>query len=119
MKESNRFNRMSMVRIKARLRNVSPMKPHIVRFMHNKISVKAKSLDGKHILVIEFDWTFATDRPGGPKILMADSVQGSIFTIVARVQGEHDCVMQSFQNCIDRLGLVKAELKCDQEPNHS
>ena len=25
--------------------------------------------------------------------------------------------MQSFQNYIDRLGLVKAELKCDQEPS--
>ena len=25
---------------------------------------------------------------------------------------------QSFQNYIDRLGLVKAELKCDQEPNN-
>ena len=25
--------------------------------------------------------------------------------------------MQSFQNYIDRLGFVKAELKCDQEPS--
>ena len=25
--------------------------------------------------------------------------------------------MQSFQDYIDRLGLVKAELKCDQEPS--
>ena len=25
--------------------------------------------------------------------------------------------MQSFQNYIDRFGLVKAELKCDQEPS--
>ena len=25
--------------------------------------------------------------------------------------------MQSLQNYIDRLGLVKAELKCDQEPS--
>ena len=25
-------------------------------------------------------------------------------------------MMQSFQNNIDRLGLVRAELKCDQEP---
>ena len=25
--------------------------------------------------------------------------------------------MQSFQNYIDRLGLVRAELKCDQEPS--
>ena len=26
-------------------------------------------------------------------------------------------MMQSFPNYIDRLGLVKAELKCDQEPS--
>ena len=26
-------------------------------------------------------------------------------------------MMQSFQNYIDRLGLVKAELKCDKEPS--
>ena len=25
--------------------------------------------------------------------------------------------MQSFQNYIDRLGLVRAELKCDQKPS--
>ena len=93
-----------------------------------KISVKAKSPDGKlakqvenleHILVIEFDFAFATDTPGGPKISMvaADSVHGSMFAVVARVKGEQDdYVMQSFQNYIDRLGLVKAELKCDQEP---
>ena len=33
-----------------------------------------------------------------------------------REGGQDDDVMQSFQNYIDRLGLVKAELKCDQEP---
>ena len=31
--------------------------------------------------------------------------------------GQVDYVMQSFQNYINRLGLVKAELKCDQEPS--
>ena len=31
--------------------------------------------------------------------------------------GQDDHVMQSFQNYIDRLGFVKAELKCDQEPS--
>ena len=31
--------------------------------------------------------------------------------------GQDDHVMQSFQNYIDRLGLVRAELKCDQEPS--
>ena len=43
---------------------------------------------------------------------------GSIFTVVARRKGGQDgCVMQSSQNYIDRMGLVKAELKCDQEPS--
>ena len=31
--------------------------------------------------------------------------------------GQDDYVMQSFQNYIDRLCLVRAELKCDQEPS--
>ena len=40
------------------------------------------------------------------------------FAVVARRKvGQDDYVMQSFQNYIDRLGLVKAELKCDQEPS--
>ena len=40
------------------------------------------------------------------------------FAVVARRQGgQDDHVMQSFQNFFDRLGLVKAELKCDQEPS--
>ena len=70
--------------------------------------------------MIEFDYAFATDTPGGPKISMmvaTDSIHGSIFAVVARREGgQDDYVMQSFQNSIDRLGLVKAELKCDQEP---
>ena len=71
--------------------------------------------------MIEFDYAFATDTPGGPKIPMmvaTDSIHGSIFAVVARRKGgQDDHVMQSFQNYIDRLGLVKAELKCDQEPS--
>ena len=95
-----------------------------------EICVKAKSLDGKyakqvgnpeHIPVTEFDYAFATDMPGGPKMSMmvaTDSIQGWIFAGVARRKGgQDDYVMQSFQNYIDRLGLVKAELKCDQEPS--
>ena len=60
--------------------------------------------------------------PGDPnrKISMmvaTDSIHGSIFAVVARRKGgQDDYVMQSFQNYIDRLGLVRAELKCDQEP---
>ena len=92
--------------------------------------VKAKSPDGKHaeqvgnsehIFVIEFDSAFATDTLGGPKISMmvaTDSIHRSIFADVARSKGgQDDCVMRSFQNYIDRLGLVKAELKCDQRPS--
>ena len=97
-----------------------------------EICVKAKSFDGKHIKqlgnaeripVIEFDCAFATDMPGDPnrKISMmvaTASTHGSIFAVVARRNGgQDDYVMQSFQNHIDRLGLVRADLKCDQEPS--
>ena len=95
-----------------------------------EICDKAESPDGKHakqvgnpehIFVIEFDCAFATDTLGGPKISMmvaTDSVHGSIFAVVERrIGGQDDYVMQSFQNYIDRLGLVMAELKCYQEPS--
>ena len=90
------------------------------------------SPDGKHteqlvdteqILVIEFDYAFATDTPGDPnrKISMmvaTDSIHGSIFAVVAGRNGSQDnYVMQSVQNFFDRLCLVKAELKCYQEPS--
>ena len=59
--------------------------------------------------MIEFDFAFATDTPGGPKISMmvaVDSIHGSIFAVVTRRKGgQDDHVMQSFQNYIDRLGL--------------
>ena len=89
-----------------------------------EVCVKAKSPDGKHtkqlgnaehIPVIEIDCAFATDTPGDPnrKISMmvaTDSIHGSIFAVVARRKvGQDDYVMQSFQNYIDRLGLVRAE----------
>ena len=46
------------------------------------------------------------------------SIHGSISAVVARRKGgQDDYVMQSFKNYIDRLGLVRAELKCDQEPS--
>ena len=92
-----------------------------------QICVMAMSPDGKHakqvvnpehIPEIEFDYAFATDTPGGPNVSMmvaTDSIHGSIFVVARRKGGQDDYVMQSFQNYIDRLGLVKAELKCDQE----
>ena len=95
-----------------------------------EICVKAKSPDGKHttqlgnaehIPVIEFDYAFATDTPGGPNrkismMIATDSIHGSSFAVVARRKGgQDDYVTQSFQNYIDRLRLVRAELKCDQE----
>ena len=71
--------------------------------------------------MIEFDYAFATDTTGGPKISMmvaTDSIHGSMFAVVARRNGgQDDYVMQSFQNYIDLLGLVKADLNCDQEPS--
>ena len=95
-----------------------------------EVCVKATSPDGrhtkqlvdtKHIPVIEFDHVFATDtlRDPNTKISMmiaTDSMHGSNFAVVARrTGGQDDCVIQSFQNFFDRLDLVKAELKCDQE----
>ena len=71
--------------------------------------------------MIEFDYAFATDTPGVPIFSMmvaTDSIHGSIFAVVARRKGgQDDYVMQSFQNYIDRLGSVKADLKCDKEPS--
>ena len=40
--------------------------------------------------MIEFNYAFATDMPGGPKISMmvaTDSIHGSIFAVVARRRG--------------------------------
>ena len=70
-------------------------------------------MDTEHILLIEFDYAFATDIPGGPnrKISMmvaTDSKHGSIFAVVARRKGgQDDHVIQSFRNSIDRLGQVE------------
>ena len=72
--------------------------------------------------VIEFDYTFGTDRHGDPErkvaILVAtDSVRNSVVSLMARRKGASDeYVVQGMLNYIDRLGLVKAEQKCDQEP---
>ena len=50
-------------------------------------------------------------------MVATDSTHGSNFAVVARRKGsQDDYVMQSFQSYIDKLGLVKAELTCDQEP---
>ena len=59
--------------------------------------------------MIEFDYAFATDVPGDPNrrismMVATDSIHRSIFAVVARREGgQDDDVMQSFQNCIDRL----------------
>ena len=51
-------------------------------------------------------------------MVATESIHGSIFAVVARKKGgQDDYVMQSFQNYIDRLGLLRAELNCDQEPS--
>ena len=89
--------------------------PECKELLNNQKKRKKKQENGK------FGYAFATDTPGGPKISMmvaTDSIHGSIFAVVARRKGgQDDYVMKSFQNYIDRLGLVKAELKCDQEPS--
>ena len=44
-------------------------------------------------------------------MVATDSIHGSIFAVVARRQGgQDDYVMQSFQNYVDRLGIVRAAL---------
>ena len=75
-----------------------------------EIRVKAKSPDGKHakqvanlehIPVIEFDYAFAPDTPGGPKISMmvaTDSIHGSISAALARRKGGQDNYVMLRQN---------------------
>ena len=73
--------------------------------------------------MIEFEQAFAIDAPGDPNrrismMVATDSIHGLMFAVVARRKGgQDDYVMQGFQKYIDLLGLVKAELKCDQEPS--
>ena len=97
-----------------------------------EICVKARSPDGKHakqvgnpehIPVVDFNYAYATDALGDPirrisMIVATDSIHGSIYAVVARRKGgQDDYVTQSCQKYIDRLGLAKAELKCDKEPS--
>ena len=101
-----------------RKRNVSPMKLHIVRFVHGVRSASRpraltentpnKWRNPEHIPVVEFDYAFATDTPGGPKVSMmvtTDSIHGSIFAGVARRKGgQDDYLMQSSK--ITSIGWV-------------
>ena len=109
-----------------RKRNVSPMKPHIVFSVHGVRPASSPDEEQvkllktpEHIPVAEFVYAFATDTPGGQRISMmvaTGSIHGSVFAVVARRKGGQDCyVMQSSQFYIDRLGLLRAELKCVQE----
>ena len=51
-------------------------------------------------------------------MVATDPIHGSFFAVLARRKGgQDDYVMESFQNYIDRLGLVKEEMKCDQGPS--
>ena len=51
-------------------------------------------------------------------MIATDPIHGSIFLVVVRRKGSKDDeVIQIFQNFFDRLGFVKAELICDQEPS--
>ena len=98
-----------------------------------EVCVKAKSPDGRHtkqlvdtehIPVIEFDYAFATDTPGDPNrkismMIATNSIHGCSAVVARREGGQDNCVMQSFQNHIDRLGLVNAELKLRPGAKHS
>ena len=45
-------------------------------------------------------------------MVATDSTHASIFAVVARKKGgQDDYVMQSFQNYIDRLGLVRGRVE--------
>ena len=95
-----------------------------------EICVAGKSPAGMHkkqsapetkIPVIEFDYTFGSDRPGDPErkismLVATDSIHKSVFAVQARRKGSSDeYAMQSFLNYVNMLSLVKAELKCDGE----
>ena len=91
-----------------------------------EICVKAKNPDGKHakqvvnsedILVIEYDYAFATDMPGDPNrnismMVATDSIHGSIFAVVARRNGgQDDYVMQSFQKLHRSIGFGEGRIE--------
>ena len=97
-----------------------------------EICVKAKSPEGNtpnswvmRNTVLQFSLVTRSQQtslviPTGRFFMMVatESIHGSIFAVVARKKGgQDDYVMQSFQNYIDRLGLLRAELNCDQEPS--
>ena len=86
MRERNQFKRTSMVRIETRLRSASRPRA-LTENTPNKWRIP------EHILVIEFDYAFATDTLGGPKfsmIVATDSIHGSNFAVVARRRGCQD-----------------------------
>ena len=78
--------------------------------------------NAEHILVIEFDYAFATDTPGDPnrKISMMVATGGSIFDVVAGTQGgQDDYVMQSFQNYIGSAGIGQGRVEVWPRAKHS
>ena len=101
------------------------MKPHIVLSVPGVKSASRPRapMENTQLGNAEHIPAFATDTPGDPNrknsmMVATDSIHGSIFAVVARRKGgQDDYVMQSFQNYIDRLGLVRADLNCDQEPS--
>ena len=97
---------------------------------HCPYSVSANSLDGQPrrqnidketIPVVEFDFAIGTDRPGDPEMVITvvtNYVNNSCLSLMARRKGAQDeYVVHGMLNNVDRLGLVKAEMKCDQEPS--
>ena len=99
-----------------------------------EIFVKAKSPDGKHtkqlgneehILVIEFDYAFATDTLGDPNrkismMIATESIHGSIFAVAARTKGERDdYVMQSVQTFFVIVGFGQSRVEMRPGAKHS
>ena len=106
------------------------MKPHIVRFVHSvrsasRLRALTENTSNKWgirstFLCLSLITRLQPDTLGGPKISMmvaTDSFDRFLLLWQGEKGGQDDYVMQSFQNYIDRLGLVRAELECDQEPS--
>ena len=71
---------------------------------------------------IELDYNFGSDKSDDPEhkvtmLVACDSVHQSLVSPMANKKGGgDDYVVESLLQWIDGLGLVKAEIKCDQEP---
>ena len=136
MRESKQFIRKSMVKVKVPPKPYEPTKEE--RQSHEatrcpfraccEICVKAKNpngrqkkqlVDSEHIPVTTRSQQTLVEFPAGSFDGGCDGLNSRIKICSCgkeRKGSQDDYVMQSFQSYIDKLGLVKAELTCDQEP---